>query len=592
MKNRGIIIAILLGTCVTTAARSASAGPGDAVIQYNLGLAVQAKGDLDRAYKFFKKACMAADGLAEACLAWGELAQARENSKDVKRALGSAVMFAPDDVRARYAIAMHLLKKQDWTWAIEHLTAAVPNAETDKNRSVLRYYLGYALYKNEDYDKAGKQLSLARAHLPPCLKQRCDFYRALIAAKQEKKYKSFALMKDAATGPNPAWSKAANGYLSANSAFSRRDGFGGRVSASFGLNTRATSAVLDTPGSAETRPVLQSVFRGDVVYTKGNYGHGFKGMVTAYREQNWVEVGEEKVVSQDDEEAVEDSGFTPQDFNMTAFLAQAAYLRRFWLGGIEHELLVSTDGEVVLLDFVPTNVSNTPNEPEYVPGTKAFQPFGWALGGKAWWTLALSDDVKYGIRLKAEGRPQNIDKNRSTARIRLRLTHERHFLDRVLRLQLLLGGRYDRSYHDDTIVKYDRLLPELEAKLRWRTPVPRLTWLVGAKAKYNWYMNSRGDEDNSFRPVFVEPIGESENEIAAKETEYYDVTRQDFEWELNTEIQVALWWKATLALTYKHFQRISNMDDAPTPIVDDIRLPQVEFGYVQDIVMLDLRQGF
>ena len=101
-------------------------------------------------------------------------------------------------------------------------------------------------------------------------------------------------------------------------------------------------------------------------------------------------------------------------------------------------------------------------------------------------------------------------------------------------------------------------------------------------------MNSRSDKDNSFRPVFIGPVGDD----GKHEREYYDITRQDFEWELNTEIQVSLWQRATLALTYKHFQRISNMDSAPTPKVDGSRLPRTEFGYVQDVAMLDFRQGF
>ncbi len=584
MIKRGTLVTILSGICIVALASPAVAGPGDAVIEYNLGLAARKKGSLDRAYKLFKKACLAADGLAEACLAWGELADSQENAKDVKRALGSAVMLAPDDIHARYALAVYLLKKKDWTWAIEHLVAAIPYAETDEDRALLRYYLGYALFKNDEIDEAGKQLSLSRAHLPPSQRQLCDYYRALVAARQENKYKSFALMKEVTAGPNPERSDAANNYLNANSDFARRNGFSGQVSASLGINTRPSSAVLDDPETAEALPVLQSVFRGDAIYSGGGYTHGFKGAFTAYREQNWVELGEK---SNDSSEGATANPFAPQDFNLTDFIMQAAYLSRFWLGGIEHELLAGAEGEVQLLDRVPVKTSDG-----YEPSEDPFQVFSWAAGGKIWWSFAPSDDVKYGARLKIEGRPNYSEEDRSSARFRLRLTHERHFLDRALRLRLLLGGRYDRSYHDPAVVKYDRLRPEFEAKLRWRTPVPRLTWVVGAKTKYNWYMNSRDNEVNTFRRKYVQPDGVSEEVAAAQEKEYYAVTRQDFEWELNTEVQLALWWRATLALTYKHFQRISNIDDAPTPIYDGSRLPATSFGYVQDVVMLDLRQGF
>ena len=92
---------------------SLHAGPGDALVNYNLGLAAQRDGDAETAYRLFKSACMASDGVADACIAWAELAEEQGNDKDVKRALGSAVMLAPEDIRGRFALASKLLKKQD-----------------------------------------------------------------------------------------------------------------------------------------------------------------------------------------------------------------------------------------------------------------------------------------------------------------------------------------------------------------------------------------------------------------------------------------------------------------------------------------------
>ncbi|MCP4600097.1 MAG: hypothetical protein GY847_06090 [Proteobacteria bacterium] len=579
MKVANIIKAVLIGAICSTAAITSKAGIGDAVIQYNLGLAARSKGDIKEAYKLFKKACMASDGLADACLAWGELAEEQENGKDVKRALGSAVMLAPENVQARFALATMLLKKKDYTWAIEHLREAIPHAQTDENKSLLRYYLGYALYKNDEHDKAAKQLSMSRAHLPPTVKQRCDYYRALVAEAQENPYKAASLMMEAEEGPNPIWSEAAVSQLKSMSAFPRRDGFSGQLRASFGINTRAASAVLDGPETADSPPVLQSVFRGDAVYNISEYTHGFKGIFTAYREQNWIEIG-------DTEEPEDPYGFTPQDFNITFFITQIAYLYRRWLGGIEHQFLIGIDNDVEFLDHMPEN-----DQEYYAPSKEGFQIFGWNLGGKIWWSVAADRNTQYEARLKIWAHPNYIEKDRSTTRFRLRLTNTRHFLDRALRLKLLLGGRYDRSYHDPAVVKFDRLLPELEANLRWRTPVPRLTGVVGGKLKYNWYMNSRGDDNNSFRPDWIDVLGDDDEINASNEKEYYDVTRQDFEWEINTEIQVALWWKAIAALTYKHKQRISNMDDAPTsPLYEETDIP--ELGYIQDVVMIEIRQSF
>ncbi len=92
---------ILLMTAMIALVGEAQAdGTGDTLIEYNLGLAEQARGNTHVAYKLFKKACMAPDGLADACLSWGLMARDSENSKDMKRAFGSAVMLAPGDIRA------------------------------------------------------------------------------------------------------------------------------------------------------------------------------------------------------------------------------------------------------------------------------------------------------------------------------------------------------------------------------------------------------------------------------------------------------------------------------------------------------------
>jgi hypothetical protein len=146
------------------------------------------------------------------------------------------------------------------------------------------------------------------------------------------------------------------------------------------------------------------------------------------------------------------------------------------------------------------------------------------------------------------------------------------------------------------VYKYDRLVPELDLNSRWRTPIKRLSILFGGKLKYNWYMNSKGNADNSFRPDYVDVEGVSVEINDEYEQEYYDATRHDFEWELNGEIHVALWKWALIAVTYKHRQRFTNLDDAPTPIIETpqgpARVEAQQYGYTQDIVMLELRQGF
>jgi tetratricopeptide (TPR) repeat protein len=558
----------------------ADAQGGDAAIQYNLATA--AKKD---AYDLMKKACMALDGVAEACMAWADLAKEAGNEKDVKRALSSAVMLEPDNVEARFALAVMLLDKRDYTWAIEHLGAALPNAETDENRGLLRYSLGYALFKTGDMDEAAKELSLSRAFLPEDLRQRCDYYRALAASSQEKPFKSASLLMDVAKGPSPKWSEAAVQLLNSKSAFARKKGFSGQASASLGVNTHPSSAFLEDE-EVKSASVLQSVFRGDVIFNTGEYTHGFQGSLTAYREQNWTEVGETDDMQDSLTDQVE-SPFAPEDFNTTLFIGQAAYVHRTWWKGLEHEILTGVDAETQYLDRPPVRVE-TGGGSDYVPSAIAFAVNAWALGGKIWWTIAPNPNAQFGLRLKLEGRPNYIDENRSSMRLRLRFVHTSYFLNRDIRFKFMAGGRYDRTYHNPAIIKYDRLLPETELNLRYRTPLPNITVVLGGELKYNWYLNSRGDAENSFRPTYLAPNVDAPD--PEWEKEYYDVTRQDPELELNAELQIAAWKQALLAVTYKHHKRISNLDDAPVhPLLAD---DAVKYGYDQDVVMFEIRQGF
>ena len=160
------------------------AGPGDAQIHFHRGLAAEDRGDLKSASKLYKKACMAEDGLAEGCLRWAKLSSGPEQSKELKRALGSAVMLDPQNVESRYLLAKLLLEKKDYVWAIEHLLAAQGAATHKSNQGLIGYYLGYAQYKSGDLESAGKNLEQAQNQLPPPLRQRCLYYRALVALEQ------------------------------------------------------------------------------------------------------------------------------------------------------------------------------------------------------------------------------------------------------------------------------------------------------------------------------------------------------------------------------------------------------------------------
>jgi Tfp pilus assembly protein PilF len=581
MSNRAAI-AVFVSSAMLLAAVPALAASGDAQIDFALGLAAAEKDDTDEAYKRFKAACMAEDGLADACLRWAALAAAKDNKKDVKRALGSAVMLDPEDITARYELALMLLAKKDWVWATEHLTAAIDHAKTDQDRAVLRYTLGYAKLKAGETDAAAKQFALAGRHLPPELEQRATYFRALIAREAGKHTKAAALMERATTGPDAIVADAAAAQLASWTAFPRHDGFAGQISASLGINTHPSAAFLDDPSSvAETDPTLQSVFRGDVILGAGGYEHGLHALFTVYREQNWTELGDS---------GGSPSAFDIHDMNITLFMLQPAYVFRT-RGSLEHEIRIGVDSELQFLDHAPERDGD---EGEWYPSQDAFGLFGWALGGKLWWSMAADPSSIWSVRIKVEGRPNQIEADRSTVRTRLRLAHNRYFLERKLQLKLLAGGRYDRSYNDPAVIKYDRLMPEGWIDLKWKTPWPRLSALVGAKIKYNWYLNSTQNEENSFRPEFISVDGFTDEQNAGFETNYYDLARHDFEWEVGAEVAVKAWWKATIALTYKHHQRLSNLDEAPVPKNPDTgeRVPAREYGYTKDVVMLELRQGF
>jgi tetratricopeptide (TPR) repeat protein len=573
-----------LALALTLIGAQSFAASGDALIDYNLGLAARESGDSEAAYKRFKKACLAEEGLAEACLAWAELAAEKENPKDIKRALGSAVMLDPANITARYELAMMLIAKQDWVWAAEHLAEAVTHTENDQDRALLRYYLGYVKFKDGALDEAAKQLALAHRDLPADLAQKASYYRALIARDQDKHKKATSMFERAAEGPDEEIAAAAKAQLTAGTAFPRPEWFAGQVSASFGLSTHPSAAFLDDPGAVgETNPALQSVFRGDVVFSTPAYAHGFYGMFTAYREQNWTEIGD------GGEQASE---FDVGDMNITLFILQLAYVHRTRSSGLEHEIRVGVDYETQFFDHMPVKQ----DDGTYVPEEDPFGLNTFAAAEKLWWSMAPSRDSIWSIRFKIEERANYLDRNQSAVRLRLRLHNTSYFLGRTLQLKTMAGGRYYRTYHDPKVIKYDRLIPEGSLDLRWTSPWPRLAVLVGGMLRYNWYLNSKLNEENSFRPAYLDNPQFSQEQNEQFEADYYDLTRHDFEWELTAELQFKVWPRGVIALRYLHHQRLSNLDDAPVPVANLTgvyeRVPHSEFGYTQDLVLLEVKQGF
>ncbi len=581
MAMRTNIPGLGLAVVLMLASGEAAAVDPDALIAYELGRAALVQDDEPAAYGHFRDACLAEDGLVGACLEWAVLARARGEARDRTRALGSAVMFAPDDPRARLAMAAMLLEKGDWTWAVEHLEAGAATAENEEDRALLRYYLGYALFKSGDLEDAARQLALACRALPSDLKQKALYYRGLVARARGDLELAQAMVEQAGEGPNPELSAAAAARLASWTNFPRTEGLGAQVSASFGVNTYPAVAFLDEPGM-KTAPALTSIFRGDLLLGAGGYTHGYQGALTAYRDQAWSELGD----------VSGDRAFSAKDMNVTLFLLQNAYVFRARAGGLEHEVRLGLDGELQFLDHPPTERADG----TWHPAEDAFGLFTFAVAEQIWWSMAPDDDSSWSLRLKVEQRPNLIDEDRSTVRTRLRVHHNRWVLGRALQLKAIIGGRYDRSYEDQRVIKYDRLLPEARLDLRWNTPWQRLSVLAGGELRYNWYLNSQGNEANSFRPTYLDNTQFSAEENDAFEAEYYDLTRHDFEWSAQVELQLAAWARATVALRYSHAARRSNLDDAPVPMIEGDdgyeRMPRAVYGYDQDIALVELTQRF
>ncbi|MDD5308448.1 MAG: hypothetical protein PHU25_14090 [Deltaproteobacteria bacterium] len=535
--------------------------------------------------------CTAEKGDAAACLRWASMARARDDGKSEKRALATAVTLDPGNVRARFGLGLLLAENRDYAWAAEHLSEAAALAGSAADRALVNYYLGYALLKDGKAAEAASALAKARGGLPAGLAQRCDFYAALAAREIGDETTAARLMGMAAGGKDARWSDAARGRLASWTAFPRVDGVAAQVSASLGVNTHPTSAFLDSPDE-DSLPVLQSAFRGDVLYGFGSYAHGGQATLTLYREQNWLELGH-KGNAPAAADSVVGNAFTPADFNATVILGQAAYVGRGLVGGLENELRLGAEGEVQLLDHVPVRSSALA---PYAPSEDLFGLATWAVGARLGWSIALAADTVLGARLKVELRPNEIDPDRSAVRTRLDLQGSRSFLGRRLELDASVGGRYDRTYDDPAVIKYDRLLLELSADLVWRTPWKRLTARAGGGFEYGSYLNSVGDAANSFRPAWADNPRATEAENSAFEADYYDLAREDVEWEARAELDFALWWKAVAVITYKHHARISNIDDLPVPAVDTgdgfVRVPEPRYGYDEDVAMLELRQGF
>jgi tetratricopeptide (TPR) repeat protein len=607
-----------LGAAAFALAIAAAAWPGtargqsvDAEVDYNAGLAAARDGREADAYAAFKRACLAERGHAGACLAWAGLAAKRSTSdpdrdKDVKRALGSAVMLDPESVEARYDLGLVLLEKQDWTWAIEHLEAGLAGARDPADKALFGYYLGYARFKSGALDDADRAFAQAEGDLPKDLAQLCSFYRGIIAERQKKVDKAAAMFDAAEAGPDPAVSDAVARRRAAATAFPRADGVRGQLMASIGMNTHPTAAVFDDPGQAGA-PVLESVLRGDLSFASGSYTHGFLGAATLYREQSWTEIGPSASAASDEHLYVANN-VSPSDTNVTDFQAQLSYLWRGFGARLEHEVRLGLDTELQFLDHdigfeQPAAGADGAIDPclagSYESSTDTFNLYAYSIGGRLWWSFAESKRATWSLQLKYEHRPNELEPDRSANRFRLRAQHQRWFLDRALQLKAYAGLRYDRTYHDADIVKYDKVQSEASFELKWSTPLPYLGVLVGGKLLYHWYLNSSGNKDNSFRPPFTPNDDFSADENAAFERDYYDLARRDFEWELSAELQLDLWKSAVLAVRYLHHQRTSNIDAAPRPMVpvDGCgepyqRIPAQPFGYTQDLAVLELRQSF
>lgn len=579
--NKQFAVCILALMSIFAISQNAEAGEG--LIKYSLALAHESEQSQENVALLYKEACTADDGVLDACLKWASIASDNGDTSAQKRALSTALMIDTQNVLARYELALLLMEKEDWVWAIEHLSVALSSAKESNDKTLLHYYQGYAQYKNGDLEAAEENLSTATENLEEPLKQKALFLRAKIASQLGEDDKAFDLMKKASKGESDDLNEEALKAIENFSAFSSFEGWGGQARASIGVNSHPSAAFLDEAGE-KTGTALQSIFRADLLFgSDTGYHNRFKGTVTVYREQNWAELGEERN---------REDLYTIQDMNLTLFMFQASYIRRARAIGMEHELQIAMDGELQFLDHLPESSTGM-----ITASKRDFVSFSKALGGRVWWSFADKPSSIWGLKLKIEARPNNLDddnRNRSAVRTRLRFNHDHYFLSRKLQLKFLAGGRWDVTYKDPQIIKYDRLLWEVGTNIKWITPVRRLSFLGGVKFKHNWYLNSDKNAQNSFRPAFQNDPEEDALVEAAHEKTYYSLTRQDVELELNCEANVALWTRATLALTYKYKWRSSNIDDAPVPVdsATGLRVESGEYGYNQHSGFLELRQAF
>ncbi len=570
------LVSALVAAAAVSAPRPAACGPGDAVIWYDLALAADGEGDAERAYALFRRSCLAFDGLAAACLEWADRAAKREDEDAVKQALASAVMLEPGNIEARFELAAFLIGKKDHTWAIEHLKAALKYSQDTAQRAVLSYYLGYAQLEAGLEDEARATLKGACCRLGGELETRCLFFRGLLAKNGGDRAAAHEHWSFAARNSGSDWGRAAGRRLRALHRFIWPDGLSAQVRAALALNTYPVSAFLEE-ADIETPSALQTTLRADVIWGYTGPDEGLSAVGTVYREQSLAELGG----------ASSDSPFSASDFNLTLFMVQAAYVRRVLAGAAEHEVRLGLDGELQFLDRPPVkSVSG-----QWTPSQDAFGLLALAVGPKLWWSVASSDETVTALRLKLEARPNELERDRSTLRMRARLVHDRKFSPHWS-TRLLTGLRYDRAYWRPDIIKYDRLLPEGQASLTWQTPWRRLSATAHALFRYNWYLNARGDKENSFRPAWLDVPSLSKEQNAAARDDYFRLTRRDLEWEVGVELLARLWPGGKLAVIYRYHERQSNIDDAPVPSFAGVSVPSPSYGYDQHWLAAELRHVF
>jgi Tfp pilus assembly protein PilF len=566
----------------TAGSGRALASSPEAILQHQVGLAALQAKDQNRALAAFEAACLSDQGEAVACLAWAKLARERGDIAAIKQALASAVILEPNSLEARYELGMLLLERRDYTWAAEHLAAAFDLATSNQDKALLAYYLGYAQLRLGHRESAKSHLEQSRSGLPEPLQARVDYYLGVLAMDAGDMSSARILFGNAARIGAGPFASDANARLQSSSAFADPRGLLAKLSGSFGFDTHPLADFADDNSGDRAGGALKSLFRGDLSGTFGKSGLAGQAGLTVYRDQSYTDIGRDAEESGDPRAA---------DFNLTLILAQAGLIARFDSARLEHRVRLWAEGEVQLFDHLPEDRTVLSDDDMPMPGFTPGDPgLGvWTLGLKLAYALSARPKVTNELRLLFQVRPNYVEEDRSTFRYGIAIHQQRSFLDRNLKAKLLLGFRYDRSFYDPAVIKYDRLLPELSLDVDWTTPVPRLSASVGAGLKLNWYLNSRGNAKNSFRPPYQNVADVTPEQNDEWEAEYTDMTRADFEWELRAEVAVALWRGAELALPYRHHQRASNLDRAPHG-------PNVGFvptyGYNQDVVSLELRQTF